>query len=334
MAQPPRVLLVDDDAAIRASLSAALVQRGYEVDACERGLQALVEIRAAHRRDRPFHTVILHDCLPDIDGVELLRTIEATYPDTPVLLVAGHRSAEQLEALTRSPATRLLREPFDPAELVDAIEWLTPEPSTPEAPIPVERERPTLHASAHILIELAKGVDAEAFAEAMLRLDGMCLALPVHGRWDLVALVQGMDRGSIARRIEEWAAGCPDILSLELLHVRQPLVGPELWPVLVDRAGAPGGLGEENPSADPSGDAFVLLEIEPEHLVEAYVRACLREDVVQADASRERDRLVLWMRDWRGDGHPLRVPDSLRLMPGVLRARALPIRALSAEVGP
>lgn len=333
MAQPTRVLLVDDEEAIRRRLCVSLVQHGYEVDTCSVGLAALVEIRAAQQRGAPFHTVILDVNLPDIDGLELLRTIRASYPDTPVLLISGYRSEGMLRTATLGPKASYLRKPFFPEELLRSLEALAPTTAPPEQPVPSHREQPVLHATAHALFTLPDGVQAQAFAQRLHGLEGLCYALPVRGHWDVVALLQGMDRGSIERRLESWLSEAPPVEELELLHARLPLVGPELWPVLVDRAGAPGGLGAppDDDASEPAGDAFVVMEVDPEHLVETYVRVSLRDDVVQADASRDRSTLVLYMRDWTGDGHLLRVPDSLRLLPGVLRARALPVRPLHDE---
>ena len=319
--EPARVLLVDDEESIRTGLSIAVSRRGYDVATCAEGLPALVEIRSAHHRGTPYRTVVLDVHLPDIDGIQLLQTIKASYPETPVLMISGYGSEALTQAVERTPGSRYLSKPFAPQELIDAIERLAPPVEQP-ADRPRERRQPTLHASAHALMRLEPGAPAAKVVQELYELDGLCYCHMVEGRWDLVALIQGLDRSALERRLTAWRQEHDGVAEVTLLHCKQPLVDPELWPVLVDAMGAP----SHTPSSDGRGrDAFVVLELDPDHLVDTYVRCSLMEDVVQCDASRDRSRLVLYMRGWTGEDDPMRVPDALRLMPGVLRARALPV---------
>ncbi len=321
-----RVLLVDDEESIRTGLSIALSRRGYDVATCAEGLPALVEIRSAHHRGRPYRTVVLDVHLPDIDGIQLLHTIKASYPDTPVLMISGYGSEALTRAVERTPGSQYLGKPFAPQELIDAIERIAPEPSAPAAR-PLERRQPALHATAHALIRVRDHADASEVMECLYELDGLCYHHLVLGRWDVVALLQGLDRAVLERRLQAWQGEHGEAAEVTLLHSRQPLVEPDLWPVLVDAASA----APATPSKPSGQDAFVVLEVQPEHLVETYVRTSLMDDVVQCDATRDRSSLVLYVRNWAGDGDLLRVPDSLRLMPGVLRARALPVVELVRE---
>ena len=320
-----RVLLVDDDELIRASVSQDLSRRGYDVTTCAEGLPALVEIRKAHHRGRPFRTVVLDAHLPDIDGNQMLATIKASYPDTPVLLISGFGSEALQRAVDGTPGSSYLAKPFATQALVDTIELLAPPPEPLSVPSKERRGQPTLHATAHLLIGLEPDVDPDGLVLALYRLEGLCYVHRVQGRWDLVALVQGLDRSAIAKRLKAWRNEHDGVRTVTVIHARQPLVEPDLWPVLVDAVGAPSSLEPPRHAASPPGDAFVVLEVKPEHLVECYVRACLMDDVIQCDTGRDRGSMILLVRSWTGEGDPMRVPDRIRLMPGVLRARALPI---------
>ncbi len=328
-----RVLLVDDEESIRTGLSLALSRRGYEVSTCAEGLPALVEIRTAYHRGQPYGTVVLDVNLPDIDGLQLLHTIKSSYPDTPVLMISGYGNDALTKAVARTPGSLYLGKPFAPQELIDAIERLAPQPEPPAVRLRERRGQQALHATAHALLRLAPGADPADVVDRLYQLDGLCYCQAVMGRWDLVALIQGLDRAAIERRLEAWRQENQGVAAVTLMHARQPMVEPDLWPVLVDRLGA--SAASASPKAPgqhgASSDAIVLLEVQQEHLVDAYVRACLMEDVVQCDASRDRSNLVLTMRDWTGEGDTMRVPDALRLMPGVLRARALPVVSLERK---
>src|SRR5918995_504864 len=67
-----RVLIVDDDRALRDALRRALTLAGYETMPVENGESALVEVAA-----RPPDAVVLDIGLPDVDGIEVCRRLDA-----------------------------------------------------------------------------------------------------------------------------------------------------------------------------------------------------------------------------------------------------------------
>lgn len=89
------ILVVDDEGAIRYSVSKTLQRVGYRVSEAASGEEAL-EAMAAHEFD-----VILTDIrMPGIDGVELLRRVKDMAPDASVILMTGYASlGTAIEAL-------------------------------------------------------------------------------------------------------------------------------------------------------------------------------------------------------------------------------------------
>ncbi len=75
---PGRVLIVDDEKAIRWSLGEALQKQGYEVDEAENGKKGL----AAFRGD-PADVVILDLKLPDTSGIEVLKKLRKEDGELP-----------------------------------------------------------------------------------------------------------------------------------------------------------------------------------------------------------------------------------------------------------
>ncbi|MGQ9908040.1 MAG: response regulator transcription factor [Candidatus Flexifilum sp.] len=90
------VLIVDDEAAIRYSVSKTLQRAGYEVHEAESGEHALALLKA-----RPFDVILTDIRMPTgIDGVELVRRIKEIDPDTVVILMTGYPSlSTAVEAL-------------------------------------------------------------------------------------------------------------------------------------------------------------------------------------------------------------------------------------------
>jgi len=103
-----RVLLVEDDAGARDALGSLLAEEGYVVRTAASGAAALA---CAH--DFAPHTVVCDVCLPDIDGLQVLRAVRAMRPGAFfVILTAGCGSAEAERSLRRE-ADIFLDKPID-----------------------------------------------------------------------------------------------------------------------------------------------------------------------------------------------------------------------------
>lgn len=109
----PRVIVVDDEAAIRRVLRAYLERDGFEVEEAADGTQTL----DATRRRRP-DALLLDIGLPDLDGLEVMRRARQTYPDLPVLLVTARAEEVDLLVGLGAGADDYVSKPFSPREVV------------------------------------------------------------------------------------------------------------------------------------------------------------------------------------------------------------------------
>ncbi|MCI0457452.1 MAG: sigma-54 dependent transcriptional regulator [Gemmataceae bacterium] len=111
-----RLLVVDDDAALRRSLERLLAQNGYEVvgAATAREARELCETRT-------FALILLDLVLPDADGQELLGEFRTAQPDTEVLVVTAHGSIESAVTAMREGAYDYLTKPFNTEELLNRL---------------------------------------------------------------------------------------------------------------------------------------------------------------------------------------------------------------------
>lgn len=106
----PRVLVVDDDPRLRALLQEYLTGRGFEVGTASTGLEGL---HAAPR----FHVVVLDLGLPDLDGLEVCRRLQASCPVPVLMLTARGEDSDRIVGLELG-ADDYLPKPFNPRELV------------------------------------------------------------------------------------------------------------------------------------------------------------------------------------------------------------------------
>jgi DNA-binding NtrC family response regulator len=112
-----RVLVIDDDPAVRDTVRAALAVCGFETDAAtdgDAGLARVAEFRPA---------VVLADVLaPGLDGLGLLRELRARHPEVGVILMSGAGSIDSaLRAVREEGALDYFEKPFDDARLCAAV---------------------------------------------------------------------------------------------------------------------------------------------------------------------------------------------------------------------
>ncbi|HTW60393.1 MAG TPA: response regulator transcription factor [Terracidiphilus sp.] len=114
--QAIRILVVDDELAIRRALRPPLVELGFQVAEVSRGEEALQTLRAA------AHDVVLLDVnMPGIGGIETLRRIRAFAPRLPVLmLTVRDQEEDKVEALELG-ADDYVTKPFSTRELIARI---------------------------------------------------------------------------------------------------------------------------------------------------------------------------------------------------------------------
>jgi two-component system, NtrC family, sensor histidine kinase HydH len=116
MTQPPRVLLIDDNAALVDNLAQILGEEGYDVRTASTGAQALVEARAG------FDVVLLDVRLPDATGTELAEGLREMSPEGAIVLLTGFATLETAIAAVRAGAFAYLVKPCSTSELLLTIE--------------------------------------------------------------------------------------------------------------------------------------------------------------------------------------------------------------------
>src|SRR5512147_3017097 len=195
MSTQPRVLIVDDEAALRRQLMVGLAQHGYEVDECEEGLSALTKIKAAESKRNPFCCVILDVRLPDIDGLKILQVIKAAYADLPVVVITGYGNEDTVNSVQSHAASVYLDKPFGMDTLVSLLERMGTKAE--EKPSPIKAAEPEVLQSALVFIRGIEDADLSDLYSRLCFADGVCYCDPVLGEWDIVMLIQAPNRKSI-----------------------------------------------------------------------------------------------------------------------------------------
>jgi len=108
-----RILVVDDELAMRESLAGWLHKEGYQADCAAGGAEALELL------GRWTYDLLLVDIkMPDMDGLELMRKVKETRPQTLVVMITAYGSIESAVQAMKQGAQDYLLKPFDPEELI------------------------------------------------------------------------------------------------------------------------------------------------------------------------------------------------------------------------
>lgn len=116
MGEPARILVVDDDASIRSTLSAILEEEGYVVDTAENGEEAI------KRSNTQFYNLALIDIrLPDMEGTQLLTALKETIPPMVKIIVTGYPSLRNSVEAVNKGADGYIFKPVDVEKLLKTI---------------------------------------------------------------------------------------------------------------------------------------------------------------------------------------------------------------------
>jgi CheY-like chemotaxis protein len=120
--QRPAILLACHGRIMRQTLTAILLRKGYDVTSCDDGRAAFRQLAGAH-----FDLVITSILMPNMDGLELIRSLRERPSPPPVMAVAEETdpmSPVYLRNAILFGATSTHTCPGDPTGLLAAVDWI------------------------------------------------------------------------------------------------------------------------------------------------------------------------------------------------------------------
>src|SRR5246127_549111 len=119
MAMNESILLIEDEKALRTTLSDGLGSEGYMVETAADGLEGLEKAT-----NQPFDLIILDLMLPRRSGLEVCREIRAAGMATPILILTVRNETVDKVVGLKLGADDYVTKPFEAAELLARIEVL------------------------------------------------------------------------------------------------------------------------------------------------------------------------------------------------------------------
>lgn len=115
-----RVLIIDDDEVFRAYIQELLEISGYDVVSAANGREGIEAVEEA-----PPDLVITDLVMPEVEGLEVIRSLRRTNKDLPVIAVSGGNcgfGASYLKIAEKFGATAIFDKPFDVEEFMAVVE--------------------------------------------------------------------------------------------------------------------------------------------------------------------------------------------------------------------
>ena len=118
-----KILIVDDDSAVQATIKLLLERAGHDVVAASDGRKGLALFEAGD-----FDLLFLDIFMPGMDGIETMRRVHQQAPLMPIIVISGNpivahagKGPDFLSMATKLGAVSSLQKPFRPAALLTAV---------------------------------------------------------------------------------------------------------------------------------------------------------------------------------------------------------------------
>ena len=111
-----KILVIDDEDIVRMSCSRTLRPEGFEVSLAKNGVEGL-----KMASENMFDLVLTDLKMPDMDGIEVLRSIKEKWPKTEVIIVTGYQTVDTAVKAIKLGANNYIEKPFTPDALILAV---------------------------------------------------------------------------------------------------------------------------------------------------------------------------------------------------------------------
>ena len=122
---PLRILCIDDDQRIGAMLREVLASQHHLVEIADGGAKGVEAFRNAQRRGQPFQVVITDLGMPNVDGRQIVRTVKAESPGTPVIMLTGWAAMMDQEGELPKDVDAVISKPPSISRLHEALAHVT-----------------------------------------------------------------------------------------------------------------------------------------------------------------------------------------------------------------
>lgn len=115
-----KILIIDDSATLRASLSFVLTDAGFTVEEAQNGFKGLTK----YKESQDFSLIITDINMPEMNGLEFLENLRKINRDVPVLVLTTESDQDKIETAKSLKANAWIIKPFNQDDLLNVVNKL------------------------------------------------------------------------------------------------------------------------------------------------------------------------------------------------------------------
>lgn len=322
-----KILLIEDEAGIRNTLTVSLMQEGYDVEPCQDGLSGLSRVDNYIDKGQEIDAVILDINLPDINGLKVLRFLKEKHPQIPVIMITGYGDEALAEEVKVRQGDAYLEKPLDMNKLDNYLSDLL---SHKEEILGRDKEDEVklTTRSGYALIRIE---DEERFFPLYQKLcfdSNVMYCDAVRGAFDIALLLHGksvQEMEDVVENIRKQRG----VAEVYFASVEKPVLSEDLSRVISEMDKF---LIENNSSRDFKGGmqgcfctSYALLEIEPGKMEDVFRQVYFMDNVVSCDTLKGPFQMALLLKAPTYNEINEIVTGHIARLNGVLRATRLDV---------
>jgi len=322
-----RILLVDDESSIRRTLSLGLIQKGYDVEPCENGIEALKKIALYKKNKLSLDTFVLDVMLPDISGIRLGKIIKSEFPDAPMVFISGYVDKLNLFELSTFSTSLFLEKPFTAQDLTYQMEELDKQKNIKPVVSEKKGKSPTKSKSLYVLVKLLRNANFLEVYRKLYFMDNVLYCDTTKGEYDIFMLIQAENRESCMNIVKEKIKKVKGVLEVDCLSVGFPVLDDNITDIIhmaEDMDKMP-EVNEKHREFSKQICSYILMEVEREKINDIYPVLRLDEKVVFCDYTAGKYNIVLFMYGTHFNEIDKFIEEKLVNMDGVLKIREFPV---------
>lgn len=321
-----RILLVDDESALRRTLSLSLNQNGYDVEPCENGLSALSKLDLYKKNHENLDVVVVDVNLPDINGKILGRIIKSKYPETAMFYITGYAERMDEIEIDELKADGLIEKPFTASDLSKYIEEVMDK--RPRR----KKTKPAVHTtqsvSAYALIRVTEEADFFSIYRKLYFMENVLYCDATRGDYDIFLLLQADTPEACREIFDSQILPLHEIKEASFLPVSVPVLKDTIKNI-INAAGI--SMFEDMPGMEKFRDnkksvcSYVMIEAEREKLEDLYPVLRLTENVLYCDYIAGKNNLLIMIYGSQFSEIDKIIKNKIVKLGGVLKIKEYPI---------
>jgi len=117
----PKILIVDDEEALRFLLASELEAEAFEVMSAGDGDEAIEMIRKKVEHGEKYDVILLDIKMPKVDGFEVLKFVKSNIPETKVIMLTAYADVKNAIESLRQGASDFVSKPYDLDDILTSI---------------------------------------------------------------------------------------------------------------------------------------------------------------------------------------------------------------------